>query len=1171
MCKICHLPCCEAQQSECCGSIYCKCDIHQLKATKGMELVCPICHAKDFITYPKLVIDHEIQQLIVYCPDKEASGCDWTGKLKDVEEHYSYGRECETECEKCKTTVKHKLLHSHLDTECPCYCPYCDITAERELISSEHKEKCHKFPVTHSAKLDKHNNSRRHVKRRNVKKRSVTRRSKHKKNCHKFSLTCSDITDKHNKSMMLNQLCSIRSYLIITIFIALAILMTLFSHQHKQQPDVLYIKTELDNTFLLVSKEVRGIDHKFNETQQFTGVILLDEDVYGHKEDFIELQQHTTHALLEQKLSKSTAENQQYYYYKLSSSVWSTKLWFSWLLSKVPNYNQIAPAILKMSGLTKMVKDKQEWYSSPFLAFEGGYQMCMKVYAAGYDCGEGTHVSIYLFLMKGPHDDELEQSGHWPLRGTFTIELLNQIIDYDHYSLTVQLHPHLCSECTDRVLEGMMANSGRGRPKFMSLNTLLHSNNPYHISDSLIFRISYEDIEPPYQVIPVTFKLTHFSKWLENKEVWYSSPFFAFDGGYQMHLEVYAAGIRDGEGTHVSTFLVLTRGPYDDKLEQSGHWPLRGTFTLELLNQLNDSVLHTCMVQFHNYFCENCTNRVLDSVMACSGLGQQQFISHTTLYHNGYVKSDSLKFKVSYEGMEPPHQIAPAIFKLTKFSQWVKSKKEWYSSPFFAFNGGYQMCLNVDAAGQGDGEGTHVSVYLELMKGPHDDELEQSGYWPMTGTFTIELLNQLDDNDHFGLLIQLHPHLCSECTNRVLEGVITYNGYGRPQFISHDNLLHHSNATYYKDDSLVFRISYEDTEPPYQVAPTTFKLTHFSKWLINKEVWYSSPFFAFNGGYQMHLEVYAAGYDKGEGTHVSVYLYLMKGPHDDELEQSGHWPLRGTFTIELLNQLNDCDHRSHMVQFHHHLCEECTNRVIGSVMAYSGLGHQQFISHTTLYTNSYMKNDSLIFRISYENIEPPHQLAPVTSVLTKFSQWVNNKKVWYSSPFFAFNGGYQMCLKVAAAGSGKGEGTHVSVYLYLMKGPHDDELEHSGHWPLRGTFTIELLNQLNNSDHHHIDIVQFHHHLCTKCSNRVLEGVMASSGRGNSLFISYDNLQSNIIYYKDDSLIFSISYEDTEPPYQVAPIIFKLTHFSKWLENKEVWYSSPFFAFDGGYSNAFAC
>ena len=226
------------------------------------------------------------------------------------------------------------------------------------------------------------------------------------------------------------------------------------------------------------------------------------------------------HALLEENASKSAIVNQQqYYYYKLSSSVWSTKLWFSWLISKVPNYNPVAPAILKMFGLAKKVNNKEAWYSSPFLTFEGGYQMCLRVDAAGYDCGEGTHVSVYLYLMKGSHDDKLEQSGHWPLRGTFTIELLNQKIDYDHYSRMVQLHPHLCSKCTNRVLDGMMANSGRGRPQFISHDILVHSDNGYLVSDSLTFRISYKDTGPPYQVAPVTFELTHFSTWLESKEV----------------------------------------------------------------------------------------------------------------------------------------------------------------------------------------------------------------------------------------------------------------------------------------------------------------------------------------------------------------------------------------------------------------------------------------------------------------------------------------------------------------------------------------------------------------------------------------------------------------------------------------------------------------------------
>jgi len=38
-------------------------------------------------------------------------------------------------------------------------------------------------------------------------------------------------------------------------------------------------------------------------------------------------------------------------------------------------------------------------------------------------------------------------------------------------------------------------------------------------------------------------------------------------------------------------------------------------------------------------------------------------------------------------------------------------------------------------------------------------------------------------------------------------------------------------------------------------------------------------------------------------VHVSVYLFLMKGPFDDKLEESGQWPLSGTFKAELLDQL----------------------------------------------------------------------------------------------------------------------------------------------------------------------------------------------------------------------------------------------------------------------------
>ena len=322
----------------------------------------------------------------------------------------------------------------------------------------------------------------------------------------------------------------------------------------------------------------------------------------------------------------------------------------------------------------------------------------------------------------------------------------------------------------------------------------------------------------------------------------------------------------------------------------------------------------------------------------------------------------------------------------------------------------------------------------------------------------------------------------------------------------------------------------------YQVAPITVKITKFSYWLESMSEWHSSSFFAFEGGYQMCLQVYPAGNGIGEGTHVSVFLALMKGSHDDKLEQSGHWPLRGTFTIELLNQLNDSDHHTHMVQFHHHLCEECTNRVLDEIIAQSGLGRQQFISHHTLYNNGYMESDSLIFRVSYESNEPPHQTAPVISKLTKFSQWVKSRKEWYSSPFFAFNGGYQMCLKVDAAGyiMDITKGTHLLLYLCLMKGPHDDKLEQSGHWPMKGTFTIELLNQFNDSNHYsytiHCTDSGFHRVKVDKSIEIHVMPLVISHDTlfqlndDTSLAISHDTHFQHNGYLKDDTLNFRISY-----------------------------------------------
>ena len=270
--------------------------------------------------------------------------------------------------------------------------------------------------------------------------------------------------------------------------------------------------------------------------------------------------------------------------------------------------------------------------------------------------------------------------------------------------------------------------------------------------------------------------------------------------------------------------------------------------------------------------------------------------------------------------------------------------------------------MRVYSKGYGSGKGTHVSIFLYLEKGSHhNNKLEQAGQQPM-GRFTIELLNQLSDNDHYAINMTFGTKLPCDCIGGV---EVADRGWGTHYFISHDSLMWiNSYYNYYKDDTLYFRIhSYDDN---HQVLPTVITMHDFTKKKKENEQWYSDPFFAFDGGYQMCLRVDAAGDGEGVDTHLSVYLYLMKGPYDDELEQSGHYPLRGSFTIELLYKFNDIFHFPYeqRVVFNMHTSDNITNRVINGNRAAKGWGFHKFIPNYIL--RRIVDDDFVQLKISYQ-------------------------------------------------------------------------------------------------------------------------------------------------------------------------------------------------------------
>ncbi len=117
----------------------------------------------------------------------------------------------------------------------------------------------------------------------------------------------------------------------------------------------------------------------------------------------------------------------------------------------------------------------------------------------------------------------------------------------------------------------------------------------------------------------------------------------------------------------------------------------------------------------------------------------------------------------------------------------------------------------------------------------------------------------------------------------------------------------------------------------------------------------------------MTLVVYPNGWDQWEGSHISVYIRLMKGDNDNVLL----FPFSGTIIINLLNWAEDNEHFARIIQFDESIPLVCRQRVTeGEMAADCGWGYNSFMSHVDLENNKeYLHNDKMCFIMSFEPIQ----------------------------------------------------------------------------------------------------------------------------------------------------------------------------------------------------------
>nr|XP_054769697.1 TNF receptor-associated factor 1-like [Lytechinus pictus] len=101
------------------------------------------------------------------------------------------------------------------------------------------------------------------------------------------------------------------------------------------------------------------------------------------------------------------------------------------------------------------------------------------------------------------------------------------------------------------------------------------------------------------------------------------------------------------------------------------------------------------------------------------------------------VEERLLRFETSYSGVY--------LWPIPNYSERKRDAmntniKSIYSPPFFTSQYGYKLCGRVFLMGDGVGKGTHISLFLTIMRGPHDSVLP----WPFKERITFQLVNQDD-------------------------------------------------------------------------------------------------------------------------------------------------------------------------------------------------------------------------------------------------------------------------------------------------------------------------------------------------------------------------------------------------------------------------------------------
>ena len=833
---------------------------------------------------------------------------------------------------------------------------------------------------------------------------------------------------------------------------------------------------------------------------------------------------------------------------------------------KKPPWLEEASNSFTITRFSDRIRLHKDYWSPLFYTSVRGYRMCLNVCPAGNGTGKRTHVSIFGNLMKGDYDDEL----NWPFSADVVVDILNWRRDNNHHRVVCKFNEDSPDDACARVYDDDKLASSRGSQKTIEISSLMSSSlsDPQYLSEDCVCIRVHDVVLNSNQILDKTpcwnqsstsaleFTLNKFTLRSSYDNCYYSKPFFT--SGYKMQICVHA-----NANGYIGVYVHLMKGPNDDILI----WPFCGDVVAELVNWNEDKDHRKYVIQLSS---EVVTGNACDRVLVgdrSAGWGKSKLIQHSSIKPQ-FLQNDCLYFRIKEVVIHSnelslktpkwknPQSQSPLIkFTVTNVSKRKEHNTTFYSPAFHSHNKGYKLRLYVKRSS----DQQHISLFARLLRGQHDDNL----VWPFQASIVVELVNWREDANHHSYTISFNECTPIQNKSQVTEGEGEQaSGWGTHTFISYSS-LNKRNTEYLQDDCLRFRVKeiviYSTPicvkKPFWQKEATNlFTITRFSDRIRLQEEYWSPPFYTSARGYRMCLKVCP-----GKGTRVSIYGYLMKGYYDNEL----NWPFTADMVIDILNWKRD--NNNHRVVLQNGSCERLYGNEMKCVWNKSNALAVQIPSSSD---PQYLLEDCMCIRIYVVINKTPCWNQSSTSALeftlNKFSLRSSYSNHYYSKPFFT--SGYQMQICVKANVNG-----YIGVYVHLMKGQNDDKLI----WPFCGDVVVELVNWIEDKDHHRY-VTQLSPEVVTgNACDRVLVGDR-SNGWGPPKFIQHSAIKAQFL--QDDCLYFrvkevvvhsnelSLKTPKWQNPQSLSPLIeFTVTNVSKRKEHNTTFYSPAFHSHNEGY------